>query len=99
MPQVGAPETVRGLVGLFVEIVSHILRSKDRAILRDGAYADSVVLDPDGFSGRAMHEQPRRNPAGVVYTIVNGEIIWRDDRLGQYVPSCRAYSKKNLYVS
>jgi N-acyl-D-amino-acid deacylase len=44
----------------------------DRGVLRDGAFADVTVFDPQRIRSNATYEEPRREPDGVDYVFVNG---------------------------
>jgi N-acyl-D-amino-acid deacylase len=49
----------------------------DRGVLREGAYADVVVLDPDTIIDSADFESPKQPAAGIREVIVNGHPVWR----------------------
>ena len=44
----------------------------DRGVLREGAFADVVVFDPDRVADRATFETPHRYPEGIADVVVNG---------------------------
>jgi N-acyl-D-amino-acid deacylase len=46
----------------------------DRGVLREGAFADIVVFDPDTVSDTATYENPRRYPVGIDQVVVNGVV-------------------------
>jgi N-acyl-D-amino-acid deacylase len=50
---------------------------RDRGVIREGAWADLVVFDPDGFIDLATYEDPRREARGVLHLIVNGVPVVR----------------------
>jgi N-acyl-D-amino-acid deacylase len=45
---------------------------KDRGRLREGAWADVVIVDADRVVDRATFENPHQYPMGIPYVIVNG---------------------------
>lgn len=48
---------------------------RDRGVLRDGAVADLVVLDPETVRSNATYDEPRRYPDGIDHVIVGGELV------------------------
>ena len=48
---------------------------QDRGLLRDGMMADITVIQPDEVKAPATRTQPKQNPVGIPYVIVNGEIV------------------------
>jgi N-acyl-D-amino-acid deacylase len=51
---------------------------KDRGVIRDGAYADLVLFDPDTVADRATFDTPCEPSAGIQMVMVNGRIVWQD---------------------
>ena len=47
----------------------------DRGVIRDGAAADVVVLDPATIRNNATYEEPRQFPDGIDHVIVNGRLV------------------------
>ena len=47
----------------------------DRGRLEPGMWADVVVFDPNGVKDRATWQQPHQYPEGILFVIVNGEIV------------------------
>jgi len=50
----------------------------DRGVIRQGAYADLVLFDPDVVIDTATFEQPTEAAAGIGLVMVNGRVVWRD---------------------
>jgi N-acyl-D-amino-acid deacylase len=48
---------------------------RDRGVIRDGAVADLVVLDPATVRSNATYDEPRRYPDGIEHVIVGGELV------------------------
>ena len=65
---VGVGEAVRKMTSLPAEQ----FRLKDRGVLRAGAFADVVVVDPAGVRDRATYEKPHQLCEGVSAVWVNG---------------------------
>jgi N-acyl-D-amino-acid deacylase len=51
---------------------------RDRGIVREGAVADLVVVDPATVADRATYEVPSVQPAGIDHVVVNGRLAMRD---------------------
>jgi N-acyl-D-amino-acid deacylase len=49
---------------------------RDRGALREGAYADLVVLDAGRVLDRSTYEMPVAPAAGIELVLVNGEAVW-----------------------
>jgi N-acyl-D-amino-acid deacylase len=49
----------------------------DRGVLREGAYADLVVFNPDTVTDRGNTLKPRVYPKGIDYVAVNGRLVVR----------------------
>ncbi len=62
----------------------------DRGVLREGAFADIVVFDPETVIDRATFEKPTELSAGIDQVIVNGCLTWSQgghsgNRAGRFV--------------
>jgi N-acyl-D-aspartate/D-glutamate deacylase len=54
---------------------------RDRGVLRQGARADVVVLDPSTYGERGTTFEPNQLSAGVDHVVVNGIPALREGRL------------------
>ena len=52
----------------------------DRGVVRTGAFADLVVLDPTSVADVATYADPEQPPTGIAAVVVNGSIVARDGR-------------------
>ena len=52
----------------------------DRGVLREGAYADLVLFDPETVDEAATYERPVAPARGIEAVVVNGAVVWRDGR-------------------
>ncbi len=55
---------------------------RDRGVIREGAYADLVVFDPERIIDLATYEDPVQQAAGIDYVLVNGALSLRQGDLG-----------------
>ncbi len=72
----GLPTAVRKMTGL----PALRLGLADRGVLRAGAKADVVVLDPARVADLATYEDPHRYARGIERVLVNGRIVIDGDR-------------------
>ena len=47
----------------------------DRGVLRSGAFADIVIMDPEKVTDRGTQLEPRQYPEGINYVVVNGAVV------------------------
>jgi N-acyl-D-amino-acid deacylase len=50
------------------------VRLKDRGVLKEGAYADITIFNPQTVRDRSTFEEPNQYPEGVPYVIINGQL-------------------------
>jgi N-acyl-D-aspartate/D-glutamate deacylase len=48
---------------------------RGRGTVREGAYADLVVFDPDTIADRATYADPHQYPEGIHHVLVNGRLV------------------------
>ncbi|MDI6782094.1 MAG: amidohydrolase family protein [bacterium] len=51
------------------------LNISERGQIKEGYFADIVVLDPAAISSTATYESPLSYPTGIDYVILNGQIV------------------------
>ena len=53
----------------------NILRIKDRGVIKEGAYADIVMMDFDKLRENEDFRKPYKTPEGIKHVFVNGKIV------------------------
>ena len=51
-----------------------------RGVVRQGNHADLVLFDPGTVIDRATFDDPMRPADGIIWVMVNGQMVWRDGR-------------------
>ena len=70
----------------MTSLPASILGLKDRGVLREGAWADVVVFDPERVADRTTLANPRNKPEGITEVLVNGEMVCRNGKLTGSLP-------------
>jgi N-acyl-D-amino-acid deacylase len=70
------PEAVRKMTSLPAQRLGW----KDRGVVREGAFADLVLFDPQTVIDRSTFAKPFELPAGIEKVFVNGEIVWESGK-------------------
>jgi N-acyl-D-amino-acid deacylase len=68
------PEAVRKMTSLPAQR----LKWKDRGVIREGAYADLVLFNPDTVIDRSTFTKPFELATGIEKVFVNGQLVWQD---------------------
>lgn len=58
-------------------------RLKDRGFVREGAFADLVLFDPDRIIDTATYEDPERRADGIEAVIINGCVMFEQGRIAE----------------
>ena len=59
----------------MTSLPAQVLRLKDRGLLKEGYWADIVVLDPNAVADTATYDNPKQYPKGIDYVLVNGSVV------------------------
>lgn len=70
------PEAIRKMTSLPAQRLGWT----DRGIIREGAFADLVLFNPDTVIDRATFAEPTQLATGIETVWVNGAIVWSDGR-------------------
>jgi len=54
---------------------------KNRGLVREGYFADLLVMDPENFKTEAVFRDPERHPEGLDMVIINGRVVLSDGEL------------------
>jgi N-acyl-D-aspartate/D-glutamate deacylase len=71
-------QSLEAAVARMTSVPAGRLGLRDRGVVREGAMADLVVLDPDVVAEPATVVEPARYPVGIEHVVVNGRIAIRD---------------------
>ncbi|HEV2249882.1 MAG TPA: D-aminoacylase [Candidatus Limnocylindria bacterium] len=71
--------TLEEAVRKMTSLTASRLRLRDRGAVREGAWADLVVFDPERIIDDATYDDPHRYPKGIDHVIVNGEVVTHGD--------------------
>lgn len=69
-------EAVHRMTGLS----AHKFRLAERGVVREGAFADLVVFDPERILDVGTFQDPKLPPVGIAHVFVNGAAVVRDGR-------------------
>jgi N-acyl-D-amino-acid deacylase len=70
--------TLADAIRKLAALPAHVLRIERRGELKEGFYADVVVLDPETIQDHATFVEPHQYATGMVHVFVNGEHVLRD---------------------
>jgi N-acyl-D-aspartate/D-glutamate deacylase len=85
--------TLEAGIHRMTELPARRLGLTDRGMLREGAWADLVVLDPERVAERGTLTEPNQYAVGIEQVLVNGEVALRDGsrtdaRAGRVLRKC-----------
>jgi N-acyl-D-aspartate/D-glutamate deacylase len=64
-----------------------------RGCIKEGCYADIVIVDPVRVSDTATWQQPHRYPGGIPYVLVNGQLVVENHEITGTFPGMVIYGK------
>ena len=72
---------VEEAVRRMTSLPAGVFRLRDRGIIKPGAWADLVVLDPARIRDTATFESPHQFPEGIRAVSLNGQMVLRDSSI------------------
>ena len=54
---------------------------RDRGVVREGAFADLVLFDPDAIADRATFAEPTLPADGIEMVVVNGTVAYENNEV------------------
>lgn len=76
------PSAIRSMTSLPAAVFG----MKDRGVLREGAWADILVFDPQAIRDAATYEQPHQLAEGIRDVVVNGVLVRQGGRFTGKLP-------------
>ncbi len=70
------PEAIRKMTSLPAQRLGW----KDRGVIREGAFADLVLFNPDTVIDRSTYTNPAALPTGIEKVFVNGILVWENNK-------------------
>ncbi len=70
------PEAVRRMTS----VSARTFGMTDRGVLKEGCFADLVLFDPGVVRDEATYDDPKLEPTGIQYVVVNGSIAYEQGR-------------------
>lgn len=65
---------------------ARILGLRDRGVIQEGSWADLVIFDPNTVIDYATYENPVQLPRGIIYVLVNGEVVVKEEKMTGKLP-------------
>ncbi|MGH7594611.1 MAG: N-acyl-D-amino-acid deacylase family protein [Gemmatimonadales bacterium] len=78
--------TLEDAIRKFSALPAAQMRLADRGVLKQGAWADVVVFDPDSIRDLATFENPNQLSVGMQYVLVNGVPVIANGRMTNALP-------------
>ena len=78
--------TLEDAIRKFTALPAQRMRLADRGVLKQGAWADVVVFDPDSIRDVATFENPNQLSIGMQYVLVNGVPVIDDGKMTNALP-------------
>ncbi len=67
--------TLENAIRKMTSLPAQKLKLKDRGLVREGMWADLVIMDPKRVIDQATYQKPHQYPKGIEYVLVNGKLV------------------------
>ena len=84
--------TLEDAIRKMTSLPALAFRIKDRGILCEGYWADITIFNPDTVIDKATFENPHQYSEGIEYVIVNGKVVFANEKLTGKLPGMPIYS-------
>ncbi len=78
--------SVEDAIRSMTSLPAQVLGLRGRGLVREGQWADIVVMDLDTIRDKATALEPHQYPEGVEYVLVNGQFVVEEGRLTNALP-------------
>lgn len=78
--------TLEDAIRKMTSMPATAFRLKDRGLLREGAFADITIFNPDTVIDRATFDKPHAYPDGIETVIVNGQVVFERGAMTEALP-------------
>jgi len=78
--------TLENAVRKMTSLPAQKLKLRDRGLIKEGVWADVVIVDPKRVIDKASYEEPHNYPEGIEYVLVNGELVIKKRRHTKALP-------------
>ena len=78
--------SVEDAIRSMTSLPAQVLGLRDRGLVREGQWADIIVMDLDTIRDKATALEPHQYPEGVEYVLVNGEFVVEEGILTNALP-------------
>jgi N-acyl-D-amino-acid deacylase len=68
-----------------------VFEFKDRGAIKVGNWADLTIFDPETVSDKATFDQPHQYPVGIAGVLVNGKIVFENEKMTDALPGVPLY--------
>ncbi len=77
--------TLEDAIRKMTSLPAQVFRIKDRGLIKEGFFADLVILDPEEIRDKSTFQNPHQYPSGIKFVIVNGKIVVQNGKhTGEY---------------